>query len=57
MYFGVQRVYPRLAVLLFAVVGAALVWTTPNRWGVCTALHYQSRVYSRDQDDPIPDRE
>jgi uncharacterized protein (DUF983 family) len=55
IYFGVERTHPRLAILLFVIVGAALVWTTPNRWGVCTALHYLSRVYSADPDDPIPD--
>jgi len=57
IYFGVPRTHPMLAVLLFLVVGAALVWTTPNRWGVGTALHYVSRAYSKDADDPIPNDE
>jgi hypothetical protein len=54
IYFGVPRTNPMLGVLLFLVVGAALVWTTPNRWGVGTALHYLSRAYSKDADDPVP---
>lgn len=54
VYFGVQRTYPRLAVVLFVLVGVALVWTTPRRWGVGTALHYLSRAYANDADDPVP---
>jgi uncharacterized protein (DUF983 family) len=54
IYFGVPRRHPFLAVFLFLVVGVALVWTTPHRWGVGTALHYLSRAYSNDPDDPIP---
>ncbi len=37
-----------------AVLGALLVWTAPNRWGVGIALHYLSRVYWPDPDDPVP---
>lgn len=54
VYFGVPRTYPWLAALLFVLVGVALVWTTPGRWGVGTALHYLSRAYAEDADDPIP---
>jgi hypothetical protein len=54
VYFGTHRAYPRLTVLLFVIVGAVLVWTTPNRWGVCTALHYLTRATWPDADDPIP---
>jgi uncharacterized protein (DUF983 family) len=54
VYFGIPRTYPRLAVLAFVAVGAMLIWTTPKRWGICTALHYLTRAYSRDPDDPIP---
>jgi uncharacterized protein (DUF983 family) len=54
VFFGTHRTHPRLTVLVFLVVGAVLVWTTPNRWGVCTALHYLVRVYAPDPDDPIP---
>jgi uncharacterized protein (DUF983 family) len=56
IYFGVPGTYPRLAMVLFVLVAIALVWTTPNRWGVGTALHYLSRAYGEDADDPIPDR-
>lgn len=56
IFFGVPRDHPRLAILSFIVVGVALIWTTPRRWGVGTALHYLSRAYSKDADDPIPPR-
>jgi uncharacterized protein (DUF983 family) len=56
IYFGVPRTYPRLSVALFVLVAVALVWTTPSRWGVGTALHYLSRAYAGDADDPIPER-
>lgn len=54
IYFGVLRSHPILAVLLFFLVAAAFVWTTPNRMGACTALHYLSRAAFGDEDDPIP---
>lgn len=44
IYFGVHRSHPRAAVILFALVGSAFAWTTPNRWGACTALDYLSGV-------------
>jgi uncharacterized membrane protein len=53
-YFGVHRNFPRAGAVLFALVGVLLVWTTPNRWGVGTALHYLARLYTEDVDDPIP---
>jgi hypothetical protein len=31
-----------------------LIWTAPNRWGVGIALHYVSRVYFPDPQDPVP---
>src|SRR5262245_61163806 len=54
IYFGLPRTHPWLSVFLFLVVTVAVVWTTPNRWGVGTALHYLSRAYSEDADDPVP---
>jgi hypothetical protein len=38
----------------FVVMGALLVATSPNRWGVGIALHYLSRVYWPDPADPVP---
>ena len=57
-YFGVARAHHVLGALLFVVLGAAIVGTAPNRWGVGIAIHYLTRLYGRDPDDPIPgDRE
>ncbi|HYM24229.1 MAG TPA: hypothetical protein VEU08_13515 [Vicinamibacterales bacterium] len=36
------------------LLGAALVWTAPNRWGAGIALHYLSRAFWPDPSDPIP---
>jgi len=54
IYFGVARTHRVIGVILFAAVGLLVVWTAPNRWGVGIALHYISRVYLPDADDPIP---
>jgi uncharacterized protein (DUF983 family) len=54
IYFGVARAHIVIGALLFAVVGVLVVWTAPNRWGVGIALHYLSRRYFADPDDPIP---
>jgi hypothetical protein len=40
--------------VLFAMLGVAVIATAPNRWGVGIALHYLSRIYFPDPDDPIP---
>ena len=56
IYFGVARRHLALGVLLFVVAGIAIVWTAPNRWGIGIALHYLSRVYFPDPDDPVPGR-
>src|SRR5688500_1407008 len=55
IYFGVARFHFAAGVALFVLVGVLVVWTAPNRWGVGIALHYLSRRYSADPDDPIPD--
>lgn len=57
VYVGVFRTHPRTGLALFAVLGAAFVLTTPNRWGVGIALHYLTRVLSHDRDDPTPRRD
>jgi uncharacterized protein (DUF983 family) len=54
VYFGLARAHPLLGVAAFVVMGVLLFATAPNRWGVGIALHYLSRVYSKDADDPIP---
>ena len=54
IYFGVARSFPVLGFTIIGVVGALLVWTSPNRWGGGIALHYLSRVYWPDPEDPIP---
>jgi uncharacterized protein (DUF983 family) len=54
IYFGVVRSHRLLGLTLLVVLGAVLVWTSPNRWGVGIALHYLSRVYMPDPADPIP---
>ena len=54
IYFGVERSHPALGIALFAIVALVLLWTAPNRWGLGIALHYVSRAYAKDADDPIP---
>ena len=55
IYFGVARSHPRLGIAVFAALAVVLVWTAPNRWGVGIALHYVSRVFFPDPQDPIPE--
>ena len=54
IYFGYGRAHRALGLATFAVLGVALVWSAPNRWGVGIALHYLSRVYWPDPQDPVP---
>jgi uncharacterized protein (DUF983 family) len=54
VYFGVFRSHPVAGVLMLVGIGALLVWTTKNRWGIGIALHYLSRRYWPNPDDPIP---
>lgn len=54
VYFGVFRTNPVVGSILFVLLAAGFIWTSPNRWGVGIALHYVSRVLSRDPDDPTP---
>jgi hypothetical protein len=55
IYFGYGRSHHVLGVLTFLALGAVLVWTAPNRWGVGIALHYLSRVLWPDPADPVPE--
>ena len=54
IYFGYGRSHHVLGLVTFAIVGVVLVWTAPNRWGAGIALHYLSRVYWPDPQDPVP---
>lgn len=54
VYFGVGRLPGSLGPAIPVVLGAVLVWTAPNRWGAGIALHYLSRLYWPDPEDPIP---
>ena len=54
VYFGLFRIHRTLGIVALVVLGAALIWTAPNRWGVGIALHYVSRVYFPDPEDPVP---
>jgi uncharacterized protein (DUF983 family) len=54
LYFGVVTSRPALGMSLIGIVVGLLFWTSPNRWGLGVALHYLSRVYFTDPDDPIP---
>jgi uncharacterized protein (DUF983 family) len=54
IYFGWGRMPIALGLVIVTVLGALLVWTAPNRWGVGIALHYLSRVIWPDPEDPVP---
>ncbi len=54
IYFGYGRTHHVLALITFALLGIIVVVTAPNRWGVGIALHYLSRVYWPDPQDPVP---
>ena len=54
IYFGVVRSNRVLGMTLVVAAVALLIWTAPNRWGVGIALHYLSRVYFPDPEDPVP---
>ncbi len=55
VYFGLGRSHVVWGLAAFVVAGALLVWTSPNRWSVGIALHYLSRTYSPDPEDPVPE--
>jgi hypothetical protein len=54
VYFGFARTHPAIGLATFVAIGAVLVWTSPNRWGVGIALHYVARVLWPDPADPVP---
>jgi hypothetical protein len=55
VYFGVFRSNRVLGGAALLALGAAVILTAPNRWGVGIALHYLSRAYFPDPEDPIPE--
>jgi uncharacterized protein (DUF983 family) len=55
VYFGFARSHPAMGIAVFVVIGALLIVTAPNRWGVGIALHYLSRIYFPDPQDPVPE--
>ena len=56
VYFGLFRRYRAVGIAAFVALGAALVATSPNRWGFGIALHYLSRALWPDPGDPLPPR-
>jgi uncharacterized protein (DUF983 family) len=54
VYFGLFRYDRTLGIIAFVLLSVVLVWTSPNRWGAGIALHYISRVYFPDPQDPVP---
>ena len=54
VYFGIGRAHMAMAIAAFVVMTGILFWTAQNRWGLGIALHYLSRVYWPEEQDPIP---
>ena len=54
IYFGVVRSHRTLGLTMMVVLTVLGILTTRNRWGAGIALHYLSRVYWPDPEDPIP---
>jgi uncharacterized protein (DUF983 family) len=54
IYFGVFRANAVIGTAALIALGIAVIATAQNRWGAGIALHYLSRVYFPDPEDPIP---
>jgi len=54
IYFGYGREHHVLGLITYVLLAIVLVWTAPNRWGIGIVLHYLSRVYWPDEQDPVP---
>ena len=54
IYFGFGRTHRALGLLAIAILGALVIVTAPNRWGIGIALHYLSRLVWPDPADPVP---
>jgi uncharacterized protein (DUF983 family) len=55
IYFGLGRRHPTLGIGAFIVLLGLIVITARNRWGVGIALHYLSRIWWPDPQDPVPE--
>ena len=54
---SVFRSHRVVGLAMFVLIGALLVVTAPNRWGVGIALHYLSRLYWPDRRIWFPETE
>ena len=54
IYFGLFRSSPAIGTIALVALAVIVIATAPNRWGVGIALHYLSRRWWPDPDDPIP---
>lgn len=54
IYFGYGRTHHALGIVTYVLLAIVVIWTAPNRWGGGIALHYLSRVYWPDPQDPVP---
>ena len=55
VYFELgSRLGPLSLIAVMTLLVAALLWTTPNRWGLGVALLYLQRTWWPDPLDPIP---
>ena len=54
IYFGIGRRYPAVGIAAFVLLLLLIVVTARNRWGVGIALHYLSRVWWPEAQDPVP---
>jgi hypothetical protein len=54
IFFGAGRIHTWLGTALLALIGVSIVITSPMRWSLGIGLHYLSRAYWPDPDDPLP---
>jgi uncharacterized protein (DUF983 family) len=54
IYFGIGRRFPTAGIVAFVILLLLIVLTARNRWGVGIALHYLSRIWWPDPQDPVP---
>ncbi len=54
VYFDLFRAHPVFRFSLYAAIAALLLVTARPRWGVGIALHYLTRRFWPDPDDPVP---
>jgi uncharacterized protein (DUF983 family) len=54
IFFGAGRTSTWFGALLLALLAVVVVVTSPMRWSLAIGLHYLSRVYWPDPEDPLP---